>query len=401
MRGRWPQRFIPSLLALMIVGVSLSGTAAAMPHAAPQDTAKAGKSAKGGDAGEAKVKKEKKTRTPEEEAKRTSKRAEKAEKLPLFNSLQPLAFSLIANFGDISKDRDTLSKKQFDGKIVVKDDSGAERMIPVKLRTRGHFRLMSRNCRFVNMLVSFPKKETKGTPFDDQKDLKLGSHCQNDGRYEQYLLKEYLAYRLYHQVTDVSFRTRLSTATYVDAESGRTLETKPAFWIENEDDVAARSDGEMKTLRRALFDDVDPEALDNMLIYAYAIGNTDWSVHALHNVRLIRQDNGTVLTVPYDFDFSGLVDTHYASTDPSLPIRDVRQRLYRGACRTPEVMQERLELWRTRKDSVLAEVDHLPGLDGREARHAKEYLGEFFKTIASPRDVKRDLIDGCLSKPGA
>lgn len=401
MRGRLPQRFIPSLLALMIVGVSLPGGAAAMLHAVPQDTVKAGKSEKGGDAGEDKAKKEKTARTPEQETKRISKRAEKAEKLPLFTSLETLPFTLIANFGDISKDRDTLSKKQFDGKIVVKDDAGAERTIPVKLRTRGHFRLMSRNCRFVNMLVIFPKKETKGTPFDDQKDLKLGSHCQNDGRYEQYLLKEYLAYRLYNQVTDVSFRARLSTATYVDAESGRTLETKPAFWIENEDDVAARSDGEMKTLRRALYDDVDAVALDNMLIYAYAIGNTDWSVHALHNVRLIRQDNGTVLTVPYDFDFSGLVDTHYASTDPSLPIRDVRQRLYRGACRTPEEMNERLNLWRTRKDSVLSEVDRVTGLDGREARHAKEYIEEFYKSINNPRDVKRDLIEGCLSKPGA
>ena len=63
------------------------------------------------------------------------------------------------------------------------------------------------------------------------------------------------------------------------------------------------------------------------------IGNTDWSsVDEGHNMELVKGPSETQWAVPYDFDFSGIVDARYAAPDPRFSIKDVRQRFYRGWC---------------------------------------------------------------------
>ena len=66
-------------------------------------------------------------------------------------------------------------------------------------------------------------------------------------------------------------------------------------------------------------------------MFQYAIGNTDWSAIKGHNVLLVESD-GLVTPVPFDFDFSGLVNAQYASVSPELSISNVRQRVFRGVC---------------------------------------------------------------------
>src|SRR5438477_9110718 len=72
------------------------------------------------------------------------------------------------------------------------------------------------------------------------------------------------------------------------------------------------------------------------MVFQYMIGNTDFAVTALHNIVLIQDSVGVVYPVPYDFDWSGVISTPYAFPDSRLPIRTVRQRLWRGTCRTPQ-----------------------------------------------------------------
>lgn len=285
----------------------------------------------------------------------------------------------------------------------MKDNAGAERRIAVQLRTRGHFRLKKSTCRFVNLLVLFPgkKEELAGTPFDGQKSLKLGAHCQNDDRYEQLLRREYLAYTLLNELTPRSFRARLAAGTYVDSANGKTVATRAAMFIEHEDDMAARQGGRVREFRRALFDDVDFRTLDRMALFEYMIGNTDWSIYALHNVRLVVTDSAGVLPIPYDFDFSGLVNAPYAGPAPQLQIRSVRERLYRGPCRTWDELAPAVAEFTARKAQLMAIPGKVPGLDSGERRDAEEFLSEFFATAGDRGEAKRAFIDGCLRKPGA
>lgn len=325
-----------------------------------------------------------------------------AERRALFAARDPLPFTLIANFSAIGKNRDSTHTQRYAGTLVVADTAGAERRIPVQLQTRGHFRLKRSTCAFVNLLVRFPgkKKELEGTPFEGQDDLKLGAHCQDDARYERLLRREHLAYRIFNTVTPRSFRTRLSMGTYVDSASQKRLTTRLAMWIENEDDVAHRQGARRRSFQRALFEDMHPETLDQMAIFEYLIGNTDWSIYALHNVRLVVTDSSVVHPIPYDFDFSGLVNAPYASPPPQLQIRNVRDRLYRGPCRTMEQLAPSIARFSAREREIAALLEEPPALEGNDAREAREFLGGFFAMLRDPKDVKQALIDPCVKKPG-
>ncbi|MGQ0647358.1 MAG: hypothetical protein ACT4P7_07280 [Gemmatimonadaceae bacterium] len=333
--------------------------------------------------------------------KNREKDALKANSRPLFAVAEPLEFTLIANYGALARDRDTLSTKRFDGTLIVADSSGVERRIPVKLRTRGHYRLLARNCRFVPLRIVFPDSGLKGTPFAGQKGIKLGTHCQNgDGRYDDYTRREYLAYKLFNEVTDRSFRARLARATYIDSASHKAVDTRVALFIESEDDLATRIGGKMRELRGALFDDVHAEQLLLMSLYQYAIGNTDFSLYALHNVRVTQTRDGVTYPLAYDFDFSGLVNAHYATPDPRMGIRTVRDRRFRGPCRSLAEYQAAAQQFVVRKAAMMNAIAAVPGMDKGDRSAATEYLGEFFQTLENPRRFKGDIVDACERKPG-
>jgi hypothetical protein len=334
------------------------------------------------------------------EAERRLNRMRAAENRALFASREPVKFTLIANYGAISRDRDTLSTKRFAGTIVVADSSGAERRIPVQLRTRGHFRLRSSVCRFAPMRIDFPDSGLKNTPFAGQESLKLGSHCQNDGRWVNYLRREYLANRLYNVLTDVSLRVRMAEATYVDSASGKIVAERPAILFENEDEAARRIGGKIQEWRGAVFADLHTETLLLMSIFEYAIGNTDWSIFALHNVRLAALPDARILPIAYDFDFSGLVNTHYAVPDPRMGIRSVRDRLYRGPCvGLPEVLAV-TDFINGKRDQMLAAVTEVPGMTDDEQKQARTFLDPFFRIVGNRSAVKQTFVDGCDNRPG-
>lgn len=334
------------------------------------------------------------------DAKRLEERMLASEKRALFAAEGPVGFKLIANYGAISRDRDTLSTRRFDGTVVVADLSGAERHIPVRLRTRGHFRLLARNCRFVPLRIDFPDSGLKGTPFAGQKSVKLGSHCQNDGRYDNYTRREYLTNRLYNVLTETSLRARMAQGVYVDSATGKTVADRPAIFFENEDEVARRIGGKIQEWRGAVFDDVHAEALLLMSIFQYAIGNTDWSIFALHNVRLAALPSGSIMPIAYDFDFSGLVNAHYATPDPRMGIRTVRDRLYRGPCRSLTEVQAAASHINGKRDALLAEIAAVPGFSKDEQAQATKYLESFFNLIQNPSALKRTFVDECHMKPG-
>jgi hypothetical protein len=335
------------------------------------------------------------------EAEERAERARKANARALFATAEPLEFTLIANYGVIARDRDTLSTKRFDGVIIVKDTAGQDRRIPVRLRTRGHFRLLARNCRFVPLRIDFPDSGLKGTPFAGQRGIKLGTHCQNnDDRYDAYTRREYLAYALFTTVTERSFRARLAQATYVDSASGKEVAKRQALFIESENDVGRRLGANVRELRGALFDDLDPQQLMNVSFFEYAIGNTDFSIHSLHNIRIAAAATGVMYPLAYDFDFSGLVDAHYATPDPRMGIRTVRERRFRGPCRPMDEFLATAQRFSAKKDAWYAQVLTVPGLSKTEQGDLRHYLREFFDTIEDAGRLKRELFENCERKPG-
>src|SRR3989442_584892 len=218
-------RFVPALLVLLLVvlGVAMAQEGAEQKKQKKNPLARLAE--------------------PWPDAEKVAERRRAAENRRLFQSSDPLRFTLTADFRAVNKERDPASTRRFPAVLRIVGDDGQDRSVPVKLRTRGHFRLMSRNCSFVPLRVEFPRQEVEGTVFEGVGSLKLGTHCEGDQEYEQYMLREYLAYRIFNLLTPRSFRARLAKATHVDSTSGKTLTTRYAMFIESEGDVARRLEG--------------------------------------------------------------------------------------------------------------------------------------------------------------
>ena len=322
-----------------------------------------------------------------------------ADSRPLFKDTEPLAFTLTGDFNAVNKERTPNNKKVFPAVISVQDAKGPQE-VPVKIGSRGHFRLMVRNCDFVPIHLEFPREgEVAGSVFNGQTSLKLGTHCRGDRDYDNFTLKEYLTYRLFNMVTPLSFRARLARANYVDAKSKKTVSNRYAIFIEHENDVARRFGDRIVDLQRIQFSDLDAPTLNRMMLFEYMIGNTDFSIWTLHNVRIVQDRNRRLFPVPYDFDLAGLVHAPYAAPDPRLGIRAVTDRLYRGPCRTTEEFDEAAEAFRAKRADMFTLLESMRDLNPDARSEAKAYLESFFRTIEKPDSIKRQFVNGCKPKP--
>ena len=333
---------------------------------------------------------------PWPDAKTIAERKRESENLRLFASEEPLAFKLIADFRAVNRDRNPASTKLFPAAIVLPLTDGTETEIGLQIRTRGHSRRKPEVCSFAPLRLEFQRELMGGTPLARHRAIKLGAHCRDVNEFEQYVLREYAVYKILNILTPHSFRARLAKATYIDAASKRVLEQKYAMFIEDDDDVAKRLEGRISDAKGTIFRRLDPETLTIVTLFEFMIGNTDMSISAQHNFRLVETPAGKLYPVPYDFDYSGLVDTTYSLPDKRLGINDVRERLYRGPCRTPEELETYFVKFREARERIYAIYDSIPDMSGSSRRGAKAYLDQFYRLIERPRDVKRQIIDPCL-----
>ena len=265
----------------------------------------------------------------------------------------------------------------------------------VQVRTRGNFRLQRSICRFPNLRLNVQKKQVEGTVFGGQDKFKMVTYCRERDDYEQNVLEEYLAYRLYNLVTDASFRVRLARVTYLDSSGRNDPVTHYGFLIEDADAMAARLGGKLMEIEAAAPLDLDGDASVRMALFQYMIGNTDWSMVRFHNTELVQLPGPTYFPVPYDFDFSGLVNTPYASPDPRLGIRSVRDRVYRGFCRFDVDWKGAYAYFGEREGAFYDLVRQQPGLEEGNVERAIDYLEEFFETINSERRASALVERAC------
>lgn len=314
----------------------------------------------------------------------------------LFQDTAPLALWLETDLRALLRDRgEEREEHPAAMRYVAAGDSGS---MAVELRTRGIFRL--KHCAFPPLRLDLPRSRVAGTPFAGQDKLKLVTHCRSDRSYERNLLREYALYRVFNALTDSSFRVRLARVTYVDTTRADTL-TRYGFLIEPDAELARRLGAEILEIGNIHDLLTNAPYMTLVAVFQYLIGNTDWSVWGRHNIVILR-DTGPaqeLLAVPYDFDFSGAVGARYATPPPQLPIRSVRERLYRGYCQPDSVLMDVLARFRAAKDSVYAAVRAVPDLPEGDVRGLLGYFDDFFRAIDDPRTVRREFVRPCRTPP--
>ena len=320
---------------------------------------------------------------------------------PLFASHDTLRVEIEAPLRMLADERP--DEEEFPGKFRYTEDDGRRLELDMVVRTRGRLRRSKDVCDFPPLRLNFRKSQLDDTIFDKQDKIKLVAHCGNSShRYEQALLAEYLAYRVFNALTDRSFHARLLRVNYVFSDDDRTMETF-AILIEDKDRLGKRMDAKTVETERVRVEDIDPADLNLASVFQYFIGNTDFSPIATapgedccHNQALFVREDGPDYTVPYDFDQSGFVNAPHALPNPRFRLRSVAVRMYRGRCVNNDLLPATLQRFRERRAAIEDLIRNQAELSARTERRMLEYVAAFYETIDDPDRVRRELVDGCL-----
>ncbi len=320
----------------------------------------------------------------------------------LFSSHDVLQLTLEADFHQIRRDRSQDTEYR-PGRISFAQPDGSRRSLDVGVKTRGITRLQRNVCNFPPLRLNFRTRDAEGTVFAGQDKLKLVVHCQDHrDEYEQYVLREYLAYRVYALLTPFSFKVRLARIAYVGVADNDTI-SKYAFLIEDDDEMARRNGGSILDREGVHQNEIDEFQGTLFSMFQYLIGNTDWKVSVLHNVKLVLRDGDPIpVAVAYDFDFSGAVNTDYAEPDPGTGLRSVRQRLFMSPCRTEYDLSRVLTRFTENKETIYPMYSELEGFSETSIRSSLEYFDGFYRVLERPDAVRRVFVRSCpMSGPPA
>lgn len=313
---------------------------------------------------------------------------------PLFAAEEPIRLTL-------SGPIDAVPKGAQPGTLSV----GAE-TLAARLEPRGITRRQRDVCQFPPIRVVFETPPPAGSLFAGQRRLKLVTHCRAAEGFQNFLLLEYAAYRIYNALTPLSFRARLLQIDYRDG-SGRPITSRYGFFIEDIDDVARRNGMQAARLgERFPVTRLSPSDAARFAIFQYMIGNLDWAMQAgppgdncCHNSRPVGPQgagSAQLIPVPYDFDFSGLVSAPYATPPSSVPVSSVRQRRYRGLCRHNAEARALFGEFRAKAPAIRQAVESVPSLDRGARDRAIAFLDGFFRDIATDQSAEAKILKTCL-----
>ena len=313
-----------------------------------------------------------------------------------FESEDPLPITLTLNIKRIRGDKDDQAPWRDATITYTPPGASAPEVLPLKLKTHGIWRL--NHCDFPPIRLDFSKDNTKKTIFAGLNKPKLTNFCRDEDTYERYVLQELQAYRIYWTLTHNSHAVRALKVTYVDSASGKPLTTRYAFIQEDPGRMSARLGGKVLDIKGAGPGDTQADKMVQMSLFEYLIGNTDWSISGLHNIELFARNDGTdPFPIARDFDFAGLVNARYATVDPRLRIRVVRDRLYRGYCASNDDYSKAFAVFDGKKDAIYALYHDKIGslLPADMVTESLKYFDDFYKTIDNPKNAKSDIIEAC------
>lgn len=279
--------------------------------------------------------------------------------------------------------------------LTYASETGDSIRINAKSRVRGNFR---RNmCQFPPLRIKFDSTSVIGTLFEGQDKLKLVTHCNNRKKnFEQYIALEHLIYQTYNLMTEKSFRVRLVKMRYEDTRGKYDPIVRIGFLIESIDQVARRLGGVEIETKNLHPNAMHGETVDMLSVFEYMIGNTDWSIPGLHNVKIIFvQEKNIHIPVPYDFDWCGTINAPYAFPNPTLNLSSLRERIYRGFCKPEKEFQLVFDQFLEKKESILSLYQESPHLHEKTKVDVLKYLNDFFETLEDPKRVKREFYDSC------
>ena len=272
-----------------------------------------------------------------------------------------------------------------------KDSLGNQISLDLEVKPRGNIR--RKICFYPPLKIKIAKKDLSKLGLRKRYNtFKIVSHCKAGKAGDQLVLKEYLAYKLLNILTDRSFKVQLTRLHYEDSKAKIKPQTRLGFIIESNDRLEDRMGGTMKDTLNLKAKNLEREQYHLMCMFQYMIGNPDWGITQLHNVKLVvRDSDNTILPIPYDFDYSGLVNAPYAVPDPNLGIEKVSDRIYMGLKGGGRNFKKNLQLFLKKEKEIKAYVASFECLNRSNHKFVKKYIASFYKTLHSKARLKSEF----------
>ncbi len=217
----------------------------------------------------------------------------------------------------------------------------------IEVKPRGKYR--RKISEIPPLKLKFKKKTLVADGLDTLNEIKLVLPTIDNSQGDELIVKEYLAYRLFERLGIASVRARLIKLNLRDShvEKSRSM---LAILVEDEEETVARLNGKLVEQYGLPADSMLMDQAGVVAMFEYMIGNTDWDISMMRNVRLVEaSESGKVCVIPYDFDFSGLVSAPYASPSSESGLRTVRDRFLMANGITPEALKRGVQLLRACK----------------------------------------------------
>jgi hypothetical protein len=267
----------------------------------------------------------------------------------------------------------------------------------MRLKARGKFR--RNHCSLAPFWLDIRKTDQENGEMEDFHRIKIVTHCKGSQAYEEYVLKEYLCYKIYNIISPVSFRVRLVRMTYVDTGRKNKVTTGWAFMIEPHEMLAQRLDAVVVKRDDLSTSLLRPWEIDVLALFQYMIGNVDYSVYGSQNLKFLGMPgfgSAGYSPVPYDFDYTGLVDTYYAIPSEFTGLNSVRERYYLGPCREAGAYQAAIDHLNQCREEILKLVRDFTYLDEKHRQMVINYLLEYFELAEYPRSLISSMQGTCI-----
>jgi len=207
-------------------------------------------------------------------------------------------------------------------------------VLPVKMRVRGNSSLQE--CPFPKLKIKISREVRDGTPFEDAREWKIGSHCAEGGqgnigrlRHERATFREAVVYEAMEVLGFISPRVRRLHITYHDTSELGNAErtgwslTRMGFMFDHVEVTAERLNGraledeEVAALGDARF---APLLIAELQLFHALIGNWDYALSedgkGLWNTEVVELSDKSLRPVAGDFDLSSWVTGAVRVTAP-------------------------------------------------------------------------------------
>lgn len=316
-----------------------------------------------------------------------------------FQEEAPIEISLKYNHKDFRRSR--IKKNYLNALLYVKNNSNQVLCKQVRIKARGIFR--NQHCSSPPFWLNTQQtKKNSLSPKVNEK-FKVVTHCNKNPIYEKYLLKEYLLYKIYNILTEYSLRVQLISINYLDENRNKKPQKRFGIIIEPIENLADRMLSVQVKSNNLGLHYTHSKTTDLLCMFAYMVGNTDWSISGRHNIKLLKptdHNQPDIYPIPYDFDFTGFINTHYATPADGTGLESVRERVYVGPCRDLKEYTQAANIILSKMGEIEKLINNFGYLDKKSKDDLLDYLENFYSLIQRPNYIQYHIDIDCISIEG-